>query len=69
MSNVLAFIFLLLAILFFIALIIGLVKPELVVRWGVKRTRARAAAIYITASFVSFVSFVLFMVFIRKYEQ
>jgi len=62
MSNVLAFIFLLLSILFFIALIIGLVKPELVVRWGIKRTRKQVAATYITASFVSFFLFVIFIV-------
>lgn len=62
MLNVLAFIFLLLAILGFIALIIGLVKPELVIKWGVKKTRARAALIYVTTAFGSLILFMIFVI-------
>lgn len=42
----------------FILMIVGLVKPGLVIRWGKKRTRLRAFLIY---GFCTIVFFILFM--------
>jgi len=41
------FVFFLLFFVFAVALIVGMIKPSLVVRWGQKRTRMRAFLIYI----------------------
>ena len=59
-----AVIFFILSIIAFVSLIIGLIRPKAVVRWGTeeKRTRGRAAMIYGLATLCFFIVFVVAVV-------
>jgi len=51
--------FFLLTFLSFIGLIIGLIKPDKVIKWGEKKTRKQVALTYGIAIFVFFILFVI----------
>ncbi|PHB08008.1 hypothetical protein COE84_26815 [Bacillus wiedmannii] len=55
MFNVLTFLFLLLSVLAIIALIIGLIKPGKVIRFGNKKTRGLVILIFLPVLFISFI--------------
>ncbi len=63
-----AILFFLIGVLGFIGLIIGLVKPEKVIRWGKTRTRGRAVLTYFNVMAFSWLIFV-FMVAPPESEQ
>lgn len=62
MSDLLALIFLLLSITFFIGIIIGLLEPTRVICWGETKTRERVLVIYTPLLIISLVLFVVFRV-------
>lgn len=51
----------------FIAIIIGLIKPGLVIRWGEKRTRLRAFLIYGLCTIIFLVLFMYFCYYGLEY--
>lgn len=55
MLTVFMFLFLLLSISAIVALVVGLIKPEKVIRWGATRTRPRVLLITVPTILVSFI--------------
>ncbi|KZD38288.1 hypothetical protein BW897_21325 [Bacillus cereus] len=55
MLTVFMFLFLLLSISAIVALVVGLIKPERVIRWGATRTRRRVLLITVPTILVSFI--------------
>ncbi|MCZ6944284.1 hypothetical protein EJ131_28160 [Bacillus mycoides] len=55
MLTVFMFLFLLLSISAIVALVVGLIKPERVIRWGATRTRRRVLLITLPTILVSFI--------------
>ncbi|PGL47718.1 hypothetical protein CN926_31625, partial [Bacillus thuringiensis] len=55
MFSALTFLFLLLSVLAIIALIIGLIKPGKVIRFGNKKTRGLVILIFLPILFISFI--------------
>ncbi|WJE74573.1 hypothetical protein QRE62_19225 [Bacillus mycoides] len=55
MLTVFMFLFLLLSISAIVALVVGLIKPERVIRWGATRTRPRVLLITVPTILVSFI--------------
>ena len=55
MSEILMVISIILGYISALAVIVGLIKPSLVIRWGEKKTRIRSLLIYIPISIISFV--------------
>ena len=55
MSEILMVISIILGYISALAVIVGLIKPSLVIRWGEKKTRIRSLLIYIPITIISFV--------------